>query len=246
MDVEAQSFSSAVLLATNSLYDMSGQFRKTQKLSNREFGTALAQEMAALGSQTATTTKLVMRATDWPTGSLGPREQQQKFELGEELEKLLHKVREFQSSVTSKLKQQQANNSNQGALASAPSRNNTETTPLLYQQQQQTQVLEHLDQTTLDIHSTVVADRDAEILEIQRGTHEINSIFQDLGVLVAEQGQQLDNVEDNIADLARNTENAGRQLVKAENHQKSRGKWTCIALLLLLVITILVALSVIS
>lgn len=244
MDSEAQRFNSAVQSATNALYDLSGQFRRSQKLSNREFGPVLAQEMAALGSQTATTTEMVTRVTDWPADSLESRDQQRAFELGEELEKLLHKVREFQSSITCRLKRQQATNSNK--KNSASNSNHTEATPLLSQQQQQVQVLEHLDPTALDIHSSIVTDREAEILEIQRGTCEINSIFQDLGVLVSEQGQQLDTVEDNIADLAQNIENAGRQLMRAENYQKSRGKWTCIALLILLALTTLVALSVIS
>lgn len=237
MDAEGQTFSLLLQKANNSLYDLGSALQKTQRLSNRGNDAALARATAGLGSQTAETTKLVQSATQL-TG-LTPAEKRQQTLLSSEFESLIHNVREIQDSISQRLKKRQQQQQQQQA---------TETTPMLggQMQQLQQQVLDQLDQAEVDLNTELIDSRDAEIAEVQRGAREINAIFRDIGVLVAEQGQQLDTVEDHIANLARQTENAGRQLVRAEQHQRSRGKWSCIALCVLLVITILVALSVIN
>ena len=240
MDAEGQSFALLLQKANNSLYDLGGQLQKTQKLSNRGNDTVLARGIADLGKQTSETTKLVQSATQL-SGLSGAQLQQQNV-LGEEFDALLHRVREIQASISARLKKRQQQQQ-------AETNRATETTPLVQsdgQVQVQQQVLDQLDQAEVDLHSSLIDSRDAEIAEVQRGAREINAIFQDIGVLVTEQRQQLDTVEDHITNLATQTENAGRQLVRAEQHQRSRGKWTCIALCVLLVITILVAVSVIN
>lgn len=40
----------------------------------------------------------------------------------------------------------------------------------------------------LEFQETMIAEREAEIREIETGIHELNDIFRDLGTIVAEQG----------------------------------------------------------
>ena len=66
---------------------------------------------------------------------------------------------------------------------------------------------------------------------------------QDLAVLVQDQGHQIDDIEANITSVAGRTEDAGRELVKAERHQRSSLRNWCfifgilfIALVILLIV----------
>ena len=66
---------------------------------------------------------------------------------------------------------------------------------------------------------------------------------QDLAVLVQDQGHQIDDIESNITSVAGRTEDAGRELVKAERHQRSSLRNWCfifgilgIALIILLIV----------
>lgn len=40
----------------------------------------------------------------------------------------------------------------------------------------------------LDFQETLIAEREAEIRDIESGIHELNDIFRDLGTIVSEQG----------------------------------------------------------
>lgn len=251
MDAEGQTFEFKTQAASDSLYDLSSQLRKVEKLSTRGNSASLASGAAQLGSLAANTTTKVHSVLEWRNEELSHTETKHKADLHRELEQLLRRVKDVQAKVTQTLKQrqqqtiqkQESQNSQLGDSNKAIVSN--ESTPLLQMQMQQ-QVLDQLDQSEVDLHAALVEERDVEIAEIQRSAREINAIFQDLGVLVAEQGQQLDSVEDNIADLAQDTELAGQQLVRAENHQRSKGKWTCMFLLFLLFLTVIVAISVLS
>lgn len=251
MDAEGQTFEFKTQAASDSLYDLSSKLRKVEKLSSRGSSASLASGAAQLGTQAATTTTKVHAVLEWRNEELSLTENKHKLDLQRELEQLLRKVKDVQAKVAQTLKQRHQqtskmqNSQNSSGGNSQQAIVSDESTPLLQVQVQQ-QVLDQLDQSEVDLHAALVEERDAEIAEIQRSAREINAIFQDLGVLVTEQGQQLDSVEDNIADLAQDTELAGQQLVRAENHQRSKGKWTCMFLLFLLFITVIVAISILS
>lgn len=68
-------------------------------------------------------------------------------------------------------------------------------------------------------------------------------LSQDLAVLVQDQGHQIDDIESNITSVAGRTEDAGRELVKAERSQRSSLRNWCfifgmlfIALIILLIV----------
>ena len=258
MDPESQSFVYSVQKASDSLYDLGSQIRKVEKLLNRNNMPALAKGVSSLGAQAVSASKAVHTVNSWESTVLNPSERAQQIEMTNQLEQLLSRVKEYQQTVAHKITAQKQIEEENIAKQRTTSRDVDENTPLIYsasadgtqqaqaQTQIQQQVLDVLDQAEIDLHSALVEDRDNEIQEIQRGTREINSIFQDLGMLIAEQGHQIDSIEDNVTNLAAQTNNASTQLTRAYNYQKSRGKWTCILLSVLLIITILVALNVLS
>jgi len=118
-----------------------------------------------------------------------------------------------------------------------------ETTPLIQQQQQQ-QNQYSIPQQELDLHSVLAEERANEIKKIHGGVEEINSIYKQLGYLVQQQGSQVDTVENNMSNLANHTQNATQELVKADNYQRKRKKWSCIILFILVIIVLIAVLAI--
>ena len=71
------------------------------------------------------------------------------------------------------------------------------------------------------LNEALIEERDHGIQEIQRQIGEVNEMFQDLAVLINDQGQQLATVDDHIAATAERTREGARQLVKAERSQRA-------------------------
>lgn len=129
-----------------------------------------------------------------------------------------------------------------------------ERTPLVNKENgnatQQTQVQEQsqdqIDETELQYHLMLTQERNQDINQINEGIVEINWIFKDLGELVNQQGEQLDTVEDNILQLSGNAQQAERELMKAHEYQKKKGKWSCILLVALCIFVLVIVLAVVS
>lgn len=127
-------------------------------------------------------------------------------------------------------------------LASVEAKKLDETTPLV-----QTQVQEDdIEATELQYHILLSEERQREIARVSEGIREVNSIFKDLGQLVNSQGEQLDTIEDNILLMHGNTQQASRELNKAHEYQKKRGRWSCILLVFLCVFVLVVVLAVLA
>ncbi|CAH2352176.1 syntaxin Vam3p [[Candida] railenensis] len=128
-----------------------------------------------------------------------------------------------------------------------------EQSPLLHQAsgqqltQEQLQVQrDEINESELQYHLLLTEERNQEINQINEGIVEINSIFKDLGELVHQQGDQLDTIEENILQLHGHTQQAEQELVKANEYQRKKGKWSCIVLVALCVFILIVVLAVLS
>lgn len=101
------------------------------------------------------------------------------------------------------------------------------------QQQQQMQQMQQQQRARLgaelSLNEALIEERDAGIALIQRQIGEVNEMFQDLAVLVNDQGAQLLTVDAQVAATADRVEQGTRQLVRAERRQRSaRNRWlTC-------------------
>jgi syntaxin 7 len=102
----------------------------------------------------------------------------------------------------------------------------------MQQQQQQMQMQQQQRArlgAELSLNEALIEERDAGIALIQRQIGEVNEMFQDLAVLVNDQGAQLLTVDAQVAATADRVEQGTRQLVRAERRQRSaRNRWlTC-------------------
>ena len=98
-------------------------------------------------------------------------------------------------------------------------------------------------QQQIDTNENVLREREVGIGQLNRSVQEVAEIFQDLALLVNEQGAQIDNIETNIETAAGNTERGVRELARASNYQRrARGRMCIIGacVLVLLIILILV------
>merc|ERR1712017_24719 len=86
------------------------------------------------------------------------------------------------------------------------------------------------------------SEREEGIREIQGQIAEVGEIFQDLAVLVHEQGDMVNDIESNIISSHGHTQQAGKELVKAAAHQKSARNRMCIIAVILLVFLIVLIL----
>lgn len=114
------------------------------------------------------------------------------------------------------------------------------------QLQQQLQTTNNqISDSSLQYHSDLIQQRDQAITSISQGVQDINKIFKDLDQMVNQQGEQVDSIENNMMNYATNNQLASHELIKADNYQKKKRKWTCI-LLFALVVVLLIVLAIIS
>ncbi|KAL1747899.1 t-SNARE [Schizophyllum fasciatum] len=115
------------------------------------------------------------------------------------------------------------------------------------QYQQQTQLLQQqLSPHELAYQESLIQEREAEIREIESGIHELAEIFNDLGHLVVDQGQMLDNIESNISSVAVDTGGAAEELTTAAEYQRKAGRRAACLLLILAFVVAIVLLAVLS
>lgn len=114
------------------------------------------------------------------------------------------------------------------------------------QQQLEQEQIEAINETELQYHVMLTQERNREIEQVAQGIMEVNSIFKDLNQLVQEQGLQLSTIEDNVLQLHGNTQQAERELHKAHEYQRAKGKWSCILLVALCIVVLVIVLAVVS
>ncbi|XP_054803131.1 syntaxin-124-like [Prosopis cineraria] len=83
-----------------------------------------------------------------------------------------------------------------------------------------------------------IQERHDAVKEIEKNLIELHQVFLDMAALVEAQGQQLNNIESHVAHASSFVRRGTEQLQEAREHQKESRKWTCIAILLGLVLII--------
>ncbi|KAI3499225.1 hypothetical protein L1887_35018 [Cichorium endivia] len=83
-----------------------------------------------------------------------------------------------------------------------------------------------------------IQERHDAVKDIEKNLIELHQIFLDMAALVEAQGQQLNDIESNVAHASSFVHRGTEQLVEAREIQKSSRKCTCIAIALILVLTI--------
>ena len=80
----------------------------------------------------------------------------------------------------------------------------------------------------MEQNHVLLEEREQDIKEIQLQIGEVTEIFQDLAVLVSEQGEVVEDIEANIVSTYEKTSAAKSELKKAARHQKSTRYSLCI------------------
>ena len=112
------------------------------------------------------------------------------------------------------------------------------------QQQQQEQELLEIPPSTTAItiqeeldpvvayNEAIIRERDVAMTNISTQIGEVHQIFQDLAVLVHDQGDMVDDIESHVTRAAYKTQEAHTQLRRAEHHQRRAAKnWCFLAML---------------
>lgn len=89
-----------------------------------------------------------------------------------------------------------------------------------------------------------IQERHDAVTVIERNLKELHQVFMDMAVLVEHQGEQLDNIESHVNRANSYVTRGTNQLVEARKKQKNTRKWTCFAILLLLIIIAIIVLSI--
>ncbi|GLC56266.1 hypothetical protein PLESTB_001086200 [Pleodorina starrii] len=124
-----------------------------------------------------------------------------------------------------------------GPSASAPREDDIEAA-VRKQAQQQAEVASLED--SVRYHEALIEERDAGIAEIQRQIGEVNEMFQDLAVLIADQGEQLQTVDTHITSVAERVKEGQQELVAASRSSRAvRNRCLWLWLLAAVVVSVL-------
>ena len=83
-----------------------------------------------------------------------------------------------------------------------------------------------------------IQERHDAVKDIEKNLIELHQIFLDMAALVEAQGQQLNDIESHVAHASSFVKRGTENLVEAREYQKSSRKWTCYAILLVIVLII--------
>lgn len=94
-------------------------------------------------------------------------------------------------------------------------------------------------QQALQVSNRLIASRAEAVLSIERTITELQSIFQQLAHLVAEQGELIERIDDNISNTSANVEGAQAQLLRYLNNIKSN-RWLAFKMFAILILFIII------
>ncbi|OWM79026.1 syntaxin-121-like [Punica granatum] len=87
-----------------------------------------------------------------------------------------------------------------------------------------------------------IQERHDAVKDMEKNLKELHQVFLDMAVLVQAQGEQLDDIESQVARANSFVRGGTERLQTARKYQISSRKWTCYAIILLLVIVLFVVL----
>jgi syntaxin 7 len=112
------------------------------------------------------------------------------------------------------------------------------------QQQQEQDQLRLAPQDEVDFQDSLIVERETQIRHIEQSVGELNELFRDVAHIVAEQGEQLDLIADNVQNVRNDTHGADRELRSASKYQKKARNRACCLLLILSIVLAVILLAV--
>ena len=100
---------------------------------------------------------------------------------------------------------------------------------------------QRIDFQFLEYNEQDIAQRQEHVLQIESDAREVMEMYADMQQLVGEQQESIDVIENNITSTRAQTESAMKELLTAEEYQRSaRKKQCCMALVVAVVIGVFV------
>ncbi|CAL2278635.1 unnamed protein product [Prunus armeniaca] len=99
-----------------------------------------------------------------------------------------------------------------------------------------TTVLERTDRSSAQIRSREEGkaelamenqERQEALKDLQRSLTELHQVFLDMAVMVVKQGEQMDDIEQNVADAGAYIHGGTNALYSAQLMKQRRGRWAC-------------------
>lgn len=101
-------------------------------------------------------------------------------------------------------------------------------------------------QEVIEEDTALILEREERIQQLEGDILDVNEIFRELGVMVSEQGDQIDSIEANIETACARVEGGYEQLKKAETYQKRSRKKMCLLLLFLIIIVAVIVIIIVE
>ncbi|KAK1397247.1 t-SNARE coiled-coil homology domain-containing protein [Heracleum sosnowskyi] len=89
-----------------------------------------------------------------------------------------------------------------------------------------------------------IQERHDAVKEIEKNLVELHQVFLDMAVLVEAQGEQLDNIQDQVERASSFVRGGTQHLEVARKTQKNTRKWYCYGIILLLIVLAIIILSI--
>ena len=83
-------------------------------------------------------------------------------------------------------------------------------------------------QSQILLREHLIEETDKELQQITQDVSDIHTMFQDLSILVQEQGESLNSIENNIEHCVHHTDHANVSLEKARSYTKNNTKSLCV------------------
>ncbi len=112
-----------------------------------------------------------------------------------------------------------------------------ESKPLIFSNSKTTKLLTNL-QHEIDYTENLIQERQDEIIQISRASNLINEIFQNIGLIVSEQQELIDNIEVNLELTSAQTKSAQIYIEKRERQEEKRSSRIWCFLIFSIIITI--------
>lgn len=88
-----------------------------------------------------------------------------------------------------------------------------------------------------------IKERHDAVKEIERNLKELHQVFMDMAVLVESQGEQLDDIENQVNRASSFVNRGTTHLQVARKHQKNTRKWACFGIILVLIVILIIILA---
>lgn len=183
------------------------------------------------------------KINDLPSSVLNKSQVFVRGKLNSELHRSLSKFDELQRQFTKidrELNAERPKNADNGAVQP-----DQQADASSFSQQKAQLVMEYqpVDAEEVEYQRGMAEERERDIERIGQGVTELNEIFKDLSGMVSSQGEMIDNIESNIYNTARSTQNASKQLRSADRYHRNRRKfcfWILVILCIVLTFVILI------